>query len=84
MVLNTSLLNTQHYKIWIKGKLYPSLHIDLVAIERGAFRLPSTTVSQLDAYVLNPKLTLSHRLGPGVSHLAKGYNGCYLHNAKLF
>ena len=38
MVLDTSLLNTQRYKIRIKGK---------VAIEKGAFWSPSTTVVSL-------------------------------------
>ena len=33
MVLDTSLLNTQHYEGCIKGKV--------VAIEKGAFRLPT-------------------------------------------
>ena len=53
MVLDTSLLNTQHYKVRIKGKVEQSrgrnsaipLHLSVVAIEKGAFRLPSTTVA---------------------------------------
>ena len=36
MVLDASLLNTQHYKVWILG---------VVAIEKGAFRSYSTTVA---------------------------------------
>ena len=50
MVLDTSLLNTQQYKVSIKGKVEqfrerssaPTLSV--VAIEKGAFWSPSTTV----------------------------------------
>ena len=35
MVLDSALLNTQHYKVKVKS---PPLHPILVAIERGAFR----------------------------------------------
>ena len=52
MVLDASLLNTQHYKVRIKGKLEqsregvaPSLDLGVVAIEKGAFGLPSTMVA---------------------------------------
>ena len=53
MVLNTSLLNTQQYKVCVKGKVEqswerssaPPLHLGIVAIEKGAFWLPSTTVA---------------------------------------
>ena len=51
MVLDTSLLNTQHYKVRIKGKveqswerIIPPLHLGVVAIEKEAFWSPSTTV----------------------------------------
>ena len=44
MVLDTSLLNTQQYKVHIKGKR-PPLHLGVVAIKKGAFWLPSTTVA---------------------------------------
>ena len=45
MVLDTDLLNTQQYKVHIKGKVEqsrerskrPPLHLDVVAIEKGAF-----------------------------------------------
>ena len=54
MVLDASLLITQLYKVWIKGKLNnlregvaPSLTLGVVAIEKGAFESPSTTVGQL-------------------------------------
>ena len=53
MVLDASLLNTQHYKVWIKGRVEQSrernsslpLHLSVVAIEKGAFRSPSTMVT---------------------------------------
>ena len=53
MRLNTSLLNTQQYKVRIKGKVEHSreksstlpLHLCVVAIEKGAFGSPSTTVA---------------------------------------
>ena len=51
MVLDTSLLNTQQYKVCIKGKVEQfrerssaPLHFGVVAIEKGAFRSPSTMV----------------------------------------
>ena len=44
MVLDTFLLNTQQYKVRIKskveqsrGKVSPSLHLGIVAIEKGSF-----------------------------------------------
>ena len=45
MVPGTSLLNTPHYKVCIKGKMeqskekcsHPPLHLSVVAIEKGAF-----------------------------------------------
>ena len=52
MLLDTFLLNTQHYEVRIKGKVEQSrersstlLHLGVVAIEKGAFRSPSTTVT---------------------------------------
>ena len=54
MVLDTSLLNTQQYKIRIKGKVEQSreksstpLHLGVVAIEKGAFKSLSTKGRQL-------------------------------------
>ena len=48
------LFNTQHYKVRIKGKVgqsregvAPPLHLGVVAIEKGAFGLPSTMVANL-------------------------------------
>ena len=49
MVLDTSLLNTRYYKVDIKGKgeqsRVRSSALGVVAIEKGAFGLPSTTVA---------------------------------------
>ena len=45
MVLDTSLLNTQHYKVRFKSKVERStLHLGVVAIEKGVFGSHSTTV----------------------------------------
>ena len=52
MVLDAALINTQHYKVRIKGKVEqsregvaPSLHLSVVAIEKGAFGSPMTMVA---------------------------------------
>ena len=53
MVLDASLLNTQHYKVWIKGRVEesrerssaPLLHLGVVTIEKGAFGSPLTMVA---------------------------------------
>ena len=53
MVIDTSLLNTQHYKVCIMGKVEQyreissvlPLHLSVVATEKGAFELPSTMVT---------------------------------------
>ena len=54
MVLDTALLNTQRYKVRIKGKVEQSkersrtpLHFGVVAIEKGAFWSPSAKGRQL-------------------------------------
>ena len=58
MVLDPSLLNTQQYKVCIKGKVEQSrssalpIHIGIVAIEKGTFQLPSTTVANYFTYFL--------------------------------
>ena len=53
MLIDTSLLNTKQYKVWIKGKVeqsrersstFPYTSVR-VAIEKGAFWLPSTMVT---------------------------------------
>ena len=46
MVLDACLLNTQYYKVGIKGKVEQSREMSsVVAIEKGAFVSPSTTVA---------------------------------------
>ena len=55
MVLDATLLITQHRKVRIKGKVgqskekeqRPLLHLDVVATEKGAFGSPSTTFTYL-------------------------------------
>ena len=55
MILDTCLFNTQQNKVGIKGKVEqswersrrPPQHIRVVAIERGAFWSPETTVANL-------------------------------------
>ena len=58
MVLDTFLLNTQQYKVRIKGKMdqfrersSAPLHLGVVAIKKGAFWSPSTT-TYLFVYIL--------------------------------
>ena len=46
MVLDATLLNTQHYKVGIKGKC-PLLHLGVVANKKRTFGSPSTTVANL-------------------------------------
>ena len=58
MVLDATLLNTQHYKVRIKCKVEYSRewgsalpqHVDVVAIEKGAFGSPSTKVANFYLY----------------------------------
>ena len=53
MVLDDTWINTQHYKVRIKGKVEQSrqrssvffLHLGVVATKKGAFWLPSTAVA---------------------------------------
>ncbi len=59
MELDTSLLNAQQYKVRIKGKM--ELHLSVLAIEKGAFWSPSTTVANLLTYVnVHDSLTSLH------------------------
>ena len=60
MVLNTTLLNTQQYKVRINSKVeqfrerssaLPYLHLGVVAIEYGTVGSPSTTVANLYIYI---------------------------------
>ena len=74
MVLDASLLNTQ-YKVWIKGKMEQSkkrisalpLHLGIVAIEKGAFRSPSTMVANFTHFFLPIDRTQSGATTPGQS-----------------
>ena len=67
MVLDAALLNTQHYKVSIKGKwsnpgkkLGSPLHLGVVAIDKGAFGLPSTKVANF-TYLLFSYLQIYFR-----------------------
>ena len=58
MVLDVSLLNTQHYKVRINCKVEqsrkgvtPPLHIGVVAIEKGAFGSHSTKVANFTYFL---------------------------------
>ena len=60
MVLYTSLFNPQQYKVRIEGKVEQSrerssspLHIGVVAIEKGSFWSPSTTVAKFALTFIN-------------------------------
>ena len=61
MILNAALLNTQYYKVRIKSKVEQSrewssalpLHLGVVAIEKGAFESPSTTVANFTYIIKN-------------------------------
>ena len=52
MVLDDSLLNTQQYKVRIKGKVEQSLHLGVVAIKNGAFLSLSITVANFTFYYI--------------------------------
>ena len=69
MVLDAALLNTQQYKVRIKGKVKQSkewssapLHLGVVAIEKGAFGSLSTTVANFTKqnYILTGKGIATH------------------------
>ena len=46
MVLDAALLNTQHYRVRIKGKVEQSRErSSVIAIEKGVFRSPVTNVA---------------------------------------
>ena len=60
MLLDTALLNTQHYKVSIKAKVEQSkkecrlsLHLGAVAIEKGDFKSPWTKVANFTLYIYN-------------------------------
>ena len=65
MVLDSSLLNIQHKKLWVKGKwriqgkeLRSSLHLSVAVIEKWTFGSPSTKISKSKihppTYIFNP------------------------------
>ena len=66
MELDTTLLNTQHYKVRFKGKVEqsrewssaPPLHLGVVAIEKGAIGSPSTMVANF-TYLFPPSYVVS-------------------------
>ena len=60
MVLDATLLSTQHHKKWMKGKVEQTeewssapLHLGVAAFEKGAFGTPTTKVAN-NFYVLLP------------------------------
>ena len=57
IVLDASLLNTQHYKVRIKGKVEQSRErSNAFPIEKGAFESPSITVTNLLYFLLRNSL----------------------------
>ena len=68
MVLDTSLLNTQQYKVRIKAKVEKSTerssalpkHLGVVTIEKGAFWSLSTTVANNKWIVCISQLVRAH------------------------
>ena len=80
MALDSSLLNTQWFKVRIKGKVEQSMersgalpqHLGIVATEKGAFRSPSTTVANFTlimsvSYLPTPPLGQDKTLGQFLS-----------------
>ena len=73
MVLDAALLNTQHYKVRIKGKLEQSrewssalpIHLCVVAIEKGAFGLPSTKIANFIFLLISSNI---HRYSNNIFH----------------
>ena len=62
IVLDVALLNTQHYKVRIKGKVEQSKewssapHLSVIAIDKGALESPSTKVANF-TFGTTPKST---------------------------
>ena len=80
IVLDATLLNTQHYKAGIKGKVEQSrekngtlpLHLSVVAIEKGAFGSPLTKGIVVSEFVLQLRYYVHFRantLGKGMNPL---------------
>ena len=69
MVLDTSLLDTQNYKVRFKGKEEksggkeerPSLHIGVVAIEKVAFGSPLITVANFTFFLNNANVFILNK-----------------------
>ena len=81
MVLDAALLNTQHYKVRIKGKIEQSREwssdlLGVVAIEKGVFGSLSTTVGQLTYTGIT---FLLHRLIQGTKSKFGGNNGHFVY-----
>ena len=73
MVLDPSLLNTQHYKAWIKGKVEqsqewssPLPYTSVVAIEKGAFRSPSTKIANFTYLQLSMTIIVASKKPPTI------------------
>ena len=60
MVLDTSLLNTLHFKVHIKGKVSNPLWLSVVAIGKGAFWLPSTMIANFIYYILKVLIVIGN------------------------
>ena len=84
MVLDAALLNTQPYKVGIKGKVEQSrersstlpLHLSVVAIEKGAFRSPSTKVANFT--LLLPSMICLYLI-PFKTSGEYGWSGKFVH-----
>ena len=72
MVFDTSLLNTQQYKVHIKGKVEQSRErssaLSVVAIEKRAFWSPSTMVAYLSQFQFELGLSVLFSV-PCIVHL---------------
>ena len=81
MVLDTSLFNPQQYKVRIKSKVeHPPLHLGVVAIEKGAFWLPSTTVDNF-TLLFTLKLKYLHLEAYKVGDLSRGWPKGFFFNS---
>ena len=76
MVLDASLLNSQHHKVWIKGKVEQSrerssalyLYLSVVAFEKGAFRSALTLVTNYILKKINFYVILYVYSIPDIDH----------------
>ena len=82
MVLDAALLNSQHYKVWIKDKVEQSrerssassLHLGVVANKKRVFGSPSTTLANFTLYMSNKEVWFGFM----------AYQLCGLFNTKSF